>query len=589
MTLARLLLFFLLALPGLCASAPPPAPLATLIADAENAVLAGDDRTAESMLSRIPGGSLDALQLARVQIVRAEIGLRRAQPDTALRALPARSTHVPTLAPRMELLRGRAQFMAGDPVAAVRTLVARERALHQARDIADNQDQIWNGLIAAPLSSSALASIEGEDPVTRGWLELARVLQQGPTPTAVAGWSQRHPGHPGAGKAALVQSSGISVARTPMPAGSSVSSMGVPTTSATLSAPVPPLTLNGGYALLLPTSGALSAAGRAVREGFISAWFDLPEPRPAIRVYDPGSNATQAIAAYQSALREGAGFLIGPLTKEAVSAIASQGVSLPWLTLNYVDGTAGSAIQFGLAPEDEARAAASHAIARGHRNALALAPANDWGERAVAAFSAHFTEQGGRLLQSTRYPAGTQDFSKPLRELLKLSDSAQRHQLLTATLGVPSEFEPRPREDAEVLFVPLRASEARSLLPQMKFFRAQKLATYTLSAAHTGSLDARLDGVWVCDMPWVLDAVGPWARAREAASQRFPEVLREQPRLFALGVDALQLVRGLSRGEVGDGRELSGASGRLGLQPDNRIQRGLECLAVRDGRTVAGS
>ncbi len=592
MTLARLLSLLLLALPALCAAEPPtvrPVPLVTLIADAENAIRAGDDRTAESMLSRIPSGSLDALQLGRVQIVRAEIGLRRAQPDTALRSLPARSAHLPTLAPRMELLRGRAQFMAGDPVAAVRTLVAREQKLNQAREIADNQDQIWNGLIAAPLSASALASIDREDPLTRGWLELARVLQQGPTPAAVAGWSQRHPGHPGGGKAALVQSNGISVARTPIPLGPGAPGIVAPAGPATPSVPAPTLAFNGGYALLLPTSGTLATAGRAVREGFISAWFDLPEPRPAIRIYDPGNNATTAIAAYQSALREGAGFIVGPLTKEGVSAIASQGVSLPWLTLNYVDGPAGNAIQFGLAPEDEARAAATSAIARGHRNALALAPANDWGERAVAAFSASFTEQGGRLLQSARYAAGTQDFGKPLRELLKLSGSAQRHQTLTATLGVPSEFEPRPREDAEVLFVPLRASEARSLLPQMKFFRTQKLATYTLSAAHTGSLDARLDGVWVCDMPWVLDGAGNWARAREAARLRFPEVLREQPRLFALGVDALQLVRGLSRGEVGGGRELVGASGRLGLKPGNRIERRLECLAIRDGRSVSGS
>lgn len=592
MTLARLLFPLLLALPGLCAAEPPPVrpvPLVTLIADAENAIRAGDDRTAESMLSRIPSGSLDAMQLARVQIVRAEIGLRRAQPDTALRSLPARSTHVPTLAPRMELLRGRAQFMAGDPVAAVRTLVAREQVLNQPRDIADNQDQIWNGLIAAPLSASALASIEREDPLTRGWLELARVLQQGPTPAAVAAWAQRHAGHPGTGKAALVQANGIGVARTPIPLGSPAPGIAATGAATTFSAPAPTLAFNGGYALLLPTSGALAAAGRAVREGFISAWFDLPEPRPAIRVYDPGNSASQAIAAYQSALREGAGFIVGPLTKEGVSAIASQGVTVPWLTLNYVDGTAGSAIQFGLAPEDEARAAAISAIARGHRNALALAPANDWGERAIAAFSASFTEQGGRLLQVARYPAGTQDFGKPLRELLKLSGSAQRHQTLTATLGVPSEFEPRPREDAEVLFVPLRASEARSLLPQMKFFRAHKLAAYTLSAAHSGALDARLDGVWVCDMPWVLDGAGNWARARETANLRFPELLREQPRLFALGVDALQLVRALSRGEIGGGRELAGASGRLGLHAGNRIQRRLDCLAVRDGRTVAGS
>lgn len=579
MTLARLSFLLFLTATGLATAAPPTpsaAPAATLVIEAENAIRAGDDRTAESTLSRIPNGSLDAMQLARVQIVRAEIGLRRNQPDTALRSLPASSAHVPALAPRMELLRGRAYFMAGDPLSAVRTLVAREQRLGAPRDVAENQDQIWNGLIAAPIPASALSAMNREDPITRGWLDLAGMLQQGPTPGAVAAWMQRNPGHPGSRKAALVQSSGVSVARTPADAGPS---------AAGFSATAPTVAFHGGYALLLPTSGALAGAGRAVREGFISAWFDLPEPRPALRVYDPGSNAAQAVAAYQTALREGAGFIIGPLTKDGVAAMAAQGVTIPWLTLNYVDGAAGGAIQFGLAPEDEARAAAVDAIARGHRNALVLAPSNDWGERAVAAFSASFVEQGGTVLQSGRYPAGTQDFAKTLRELLKLSSSAQRHQALTATLGVPSEFEPRPREDADLIFAPLRASEARSLIPQLKFFRAHKLATYTLSAAHSGALDAQLDGVHLCDMPWVLDGAGTWARAREAASLRFPEVLREQPRLFALGVDALLLARGLSRGEVGGGRELDGASGRLGLAPGNRIQRRLGCSVVRDGRS----
>lgn len=573
MNLVRLVVLLLCAACGPVTAAPPiplSAPTGTLIADAENAVRAGDDRTAELLLSRIPVGSLDAVQFARMQIVRAEIGLRRNQPEAALRSLPASGAHIHTLTPRIELLRARAHFMAGDPVAAVRTLVAREQRLTAASDIAANQDHIWNGLIATPFSTSAFRTLAGEDAMTRGWLDLAQVLQQGPTQSVIAAWTQRNPGHPGGRKVGLVQST--PVVRAPVAAdyAESIPARGV--------------AFNGGYALLLPTSGALASAGRAVREGFVSAWFNTPEPRAAIRLYDPGVNAAQAVAAYQAAVRDGAGFIVGPLTKGGVAAIAAQGGGMPWLTLNYLDGAAGGAIQFGLAPEDEARAAAIDAIARGHRNALALAPANEWGERAMAAFSASFVEQGGTLLQSARYAPGTQDFGTPLRELLKLGSSTQRHQTLTAVLGVPSEFEPRPRDDADLLFAPLRAAEARALIPQLNFLRAQNLATYTVSAAHAGTIDAQLDGVNLCDMPWVLDVTGAWASARDAARSRFPEVLRDQPRLFALGIDALLLARALSRGELGGGREIDGASGRLSLAPGNRIVRRLGCPAIRDGR-----
>lgn len=579
MTLARLVATLMLASATLVWSAPPSITTAAsgmaLIGEAEAAIAAGNDRSAETLLSRVPSGSLDAMQLARMQIVRAEIGLKRRQPDVALRALPPTSQHVPALSPRMELLRAQAQFMAGDATGAVRTLVARERSLTSPTLITDNREQIWNGLVSTPLTSGALQPRATDDPMTRGWLDLARVLQQGASADAVAGWQQRHPGHPGNTKTALIKSTPRASSANAISPGSGFVTGGFDSAGA-------PSSLAGGYALLLPISGSLAGAGRAVRDGFISAWFEMPEPRRPLRVYDTGNESAQAAAAYQQALRDGAGQVIGPLTKDGVVAISAQASNLPWLTLNYVDGLIPGAIQFGLAPEDEARAAAADAIASGRRQALALAPANPWGERAIAAFNVHFVEQGGTVLQSTRYTPGTQDFGKPLRDLLKLDSSAQRHSALERVLGESAEFEPHPRDDAELIFVPLSANEARAFAPQLDFFRARDLASYTISAAHSGRVDRQLDGLRLCDMPWVLDGAGPWAAQRDRARDLFPEAMRDQPRLFALGADALRLIQ--ARDALNAGRELDGATGRLSLAPGNRITRGLACRQIADGR-----
>ncbi|MGH8516142.1 MAG: penicillin-binding protein activator, partial [Panacagrimonas sp.] len=213
---AAMLTLLLCAMPVPHAAPPLAAPPVNVIGEAEAAVAAGNDKAAETLLSRIPSGSLDAFQLARVQLVRAEIGIRRRQGDTVLRSLPAPGGAITPLSARMEQLRASAYFMLGDVVSAVRALVARERLLNSAGAIADNREQIWSGLIATPFSPSALDRIATEDPMTRGWLELARVLQQGPNSTAIAAWSQRHPGHPGAAKAALVRPSD-SATRGPLP------------------------------------------------------------------------------------------------------------------------------------------------------------------------------------------------------------------------------------------------------------------------------------------------------------------------------------------------------------------------------------
>jgi uncharacterized protein len=284
-------------------------------------------------------------------------------------------------------------------------------------------------------------------------------------------------------------------------------------------------------------------------------------------------------------VQDGAGFIVGPLTKEGVVGAASQATGIPWLTLNYVDGLIPGAMQFGLAPEDEARAAALDAVAAGRLQALTLAPSNPWGERAIAAFNVAFVEQGGMILQSARYTPGAQDFGRPLRELLKLDASAQRHSAVERALGEKAEFEPRPRDDAELLFVPLGANEARQFAPQLDFFRARDLASYTVSAAHSGRVDRQLDGLRLCDMPWVLDGAGEWDAQRKRARDLFPEAMRDQARLFALGADALRLIR--ARDSVAGGRELDGATGKLGLAPGNRIVRGLSCQAITDGRPSA--
>ncbi|MGQ0503621.1 MAG: penicillin-binding protein activator [Panacagrimonas sp.] len=570
---------------------------------AEQAMAQGNDQAAESALSRIASSSLDVLQYARVQLVRAEIGMHRGQPQTVLRSLPANSTHVPSLAPRMELLRGRAYFTLGDPVAGVRTLVAREASLTSPQSVSDNREQIWRGLSAAPLPATAEAIAAKQDPVTRGWIDLAAVTSQGANAAAIAAWTQRNPGHPASTRVAslplaespaipAVAASGVPDAAAPPVAGTVPPPSAVPGETVM---PVPPLLapVSGGWALMLPLTGNLAASGRAVREGFISAWFESPEPRPALRIYDAGSTAAVAVTAFEAAARDGAGLVIGPLTKDGVGAIARLDRHLPWLGLNYVDGapatSAAFALQFGLAPEDEARAAAVDAAGMGRLHALAMVPNNDWGARVFQSFATAFEAQGGTVLQSVRVAPGIQDFGKPLQELLKLDRSQARHQQLTAALGVPSEFEPRPRQDADVLFAPLRVNEARALVPQLDFFHAQRLITYTVSSAYAGEPDAQLDGLRLCDMPWVMESGSPGTSGRERATLEFPDVVGSQPRLFALGRDAFALAQGMSRGALNAASVLEGASGRLSLTSDSRVSRQTSCQLIRNGRPAGTS
>lgn len=138
-------------------------------------------------------------------------------------------------------------------------------------------------------------------------------------------------------------------------------------------------------ALLLPITGRAAGAAQSVRDGFMTAYYQAPvAERPRVRLYDTG---TLSIAdALTQARGQGADFIVGPLTREEVTAAAEYpGAHAPLLALNFLPAdqpVPAEFYQFALSPEDEARLAARRILDDHHRRGIALVPAGDWGARA---------------------------------------------------------------------------------------------------------------------------------------------------------------------------------------------------------------
>jgi len=342
----------------------------------------------------------------------------------------------------------------------------------------------------------------------------------------------------------------------------------------------------GPLALLLPLSGSLASTGIAVRDGFLAAAAAAGTP---VRVYDAGSGNESAVDAFGQALRDGPSVVVGPLRKEAIAAIATAGAAVPWLALNYLDNLGGeNLVQFGLAPEDEARAVADHAYQLGLRRALAMVPlavsGSDWGERALAAFTARLNALGGEVIGIARYSAASLNFAAPIQMLLGLDESKERHRVLANTLGARSEFEPRRRDDADFLFIAARPADGRLLWPQLRFYRVSDLPAYATSAIYEGKPDNELNGLRVCDMPYMLDGAGAYARLR--AEIEGLASASQQPRLFALGVDAYSVAARMRSGELRSTPNFAAATGLLSFG-NGAIARQLGCSEFRDGKPRA--
>lgn len=360
----------------------------------------------------------------------------------------------------------------------------------------------------------------------------------------------------------------------------------------TPAAALPTLPSGAGLALILPLSGPLASTAEAVRDGFLSAYLKSGGRQP-VRVYDSGSGDQSSLSAYQQAIREGAGFVVGPLRKESIAEIAAQApLHVPVLALNYLDETArppANFFQFGLAPEDEARAIAEQAVAQGDRRAIALVPQSEWGDRVLAAFDKRLRELGGSVLKSARYKQGSVDYGEMIQDLLNLQASQSRHNALTGIIGSKSEFEPRRRDDIDFIFMPSRAAEGHMIWPQLRFYRATGLPVYATSLVYNGTGDNELNGVRFCDMPMMLQADAAWAGVRSDAAD-LPGI-KSQPRLFAFGYDAYNLVTLIQAGKMEPGSTIPSATGGLVIKPNGAISRLLGCAQFRDGgiKTVDAS
>ena len=532
---------------------------------------AGEADRARNSFRKVPKQSVASLRWLS-DTNAAALLLYAGKPDDALSILQpmSRESLTQNRRLRVEALRADAWIQKRDPARAVELMTQRESWLTDRRSIEQNRWRLWQGLLVSePQVLRAAADVALDDEV-KGWLSLGSLAastgQQGiGWANGAVRWRESHSGHP----AMLI-----------------IDRMQLPD-SLILDYP-------RQIALLLPLSGRTAAAGKAIQNGFMGAYFStvagLDEPQ-TIRIYDVGKEGG-ASAAYATAVADGAEFVIGPLLKDNVVALANDTlVPVPVLTLNYLpENTLAppGLFQFALAPEDEARSAAVRALSDGRTRAVALVPSNDWGRRLLTSFSTEFEALGGMLLDYRSYTPGTPDFSNTIEDLMALSGSVRRYQRLRANIGGPLQFDPRRRQDSEFIFLAADAPAGRLLKSQLKFHYSGDLPVYSTSSinAMDGRSNSDLNGIMFADTPWIV-APQSWIEHLPSLYGEYWPEERRLGRLHAMGYDAYQLIASLHAAHSGPMVEVDGATGKLHVDADGRVRRELAWAQFQRGEPVA--
>jgi len=309
-------------------------------------------------------------------------------------------------------------------------------------------------------------------------------------------------------------------------------------------------------ALLLPTgSDAFAKAAEAVRAGFLEAAKKETSTQLDVRLYSVSDDPQSVIAAYRQAIESGARMVIGPLTRNGVTALAAEStlITVPTLALNVPEGTPlypPNFFSLSLHIESEAREAAQLALRDGRRNAITITDASALGRRMRDAFIEEFQNGGGTHVMDFAYATD----STTLERLRQSAGSA------------------------DMVFLAVDAARARVVRPQVAALPAYGTSQLNPSlSALPGLID--LSDVRFLDMPWMLQREHPAVMVYSREPGRDNDDLE---RLRALGIDAYRVAHELLAGNRDF--DIDGVTGHLTLGPEGQVKRALLVALINGGK-----
>ena len=310
--------------------------------------------------------------------------------------------------------------------------------------------------------------------------------------------------------------------------------------------------------LLLPLNAPeFSKASEAVRLGCQAA-LSFADKRQPMQVVRTDAQASSIISEYEAAVQRGAAVMVGPLTRSGVTALATAGhITVVTIALNVADGDQPlppRLFTFGLSAENEARAVARTAFAKGLRESVVVEASSVLAKRAARAFADEWFALGGKI--------------SDVREF------GPRGDLVDMRRGLAD-------SQAQLIFLAAEADQARTVRPYLN----NQIPVFATSQINDGKNDslanADLNGIRFVDMPWLV-------QPDHAAVMVFPHLeglSTELQRFYALGIDSCRIASQLLAGQ--QTISLDGVTGKISYRGGSSLQREPIQAVFRDGVGVS--
>lgn len=416
--------------------------------------------------------------------------------------------------------------------------------LTEHESVLANRQKLWSLIQAMPQAELTTQLMESQSgSIWQGWLKLAQIMRTQSFNDAWPRWSEEYPNHPAA---SIIQKPSRWSFMRPKEV-------------------VRPRKI----ALLLPLTGPLAGPGLAVKEGFMEA-YQKSGKKIEIAVYDTSQGAVHQ---YHRAIDEGADVVVGPLTKQDATAVATTFTSVPTLLLNDFSHSLSSAkYAFGFSPKDEATQLVDIMHEKSYQRIMMIVPNNNWGRDVSLAFSKAANQHHMQIVSTVTYAQG-ENMSQRLRQGLNY----QEHKTFTAQGR--KMIESSRRQDIDAIFLLGYPSMARQIVPLLKYYYAGDIPVYATSAAYGAyynpSLDKDLDGLYFLDIPWVFN--------HQIGHKNWPEPWNAYSRLYALGFDSFEMTQQWQALHSMPQSGLSKQTGVLYMMSNGHIRRELVLGQFKQG------
>lgn len=349
-------------------------------------------------------------------------------------------------------------------------------------------------------------------------------------------------------------------------------------------------------ALVLPLTGRLAPAGQTLLNGFLAAFYQhANEPGgqhglPKISVYD-SMTIRELPLLYTELKSQQVDFVIGPIQKNLVKKLLEfDDLPIPTLSLNYIYDAGYSPIglyQFGLSINAEAQQLARLAHLDNHKRALIVGPKHGWTQRAADNFQQQWESDGGAVTARAYYNNKERktSASETIKKLFEIDLSHARFREIRNATAMKLEFEPRRRQDIDMILMLGKPQQARSTKPLFAFHYGADVPVYSTSQSHdfdaTRRQNTDLKGLKFTDIPWLLGEQDEFLNALSKSEQSSPYI-----RLYAMGIDCFNLYPRIKQLAHHKGSVFYGRTGTLSIQDNSTLIRHLALAQYQDNEAT---